>query len=298
MTIDLFEKGTGLSKLKELYHLQDDDISWVQDNLFEYDGSLISLEEVEEIIQTAREFLYETEESLNQIREEMLGRNSMTRCVKDNAAEQFLDRFGECDLSNVQFTLRHITAAIDGSLSIRTHGLIKLTNLLGTQSPLSTFLSDNGIVFNVPDRTVRVNGDLHSLDESRFGELRRKLYYWRGEIEAFICGEKEMIINYSCIRDCPEFISSIDSILNDGKDVLKDKWMDRGAKTFCVEFDAGLSEFSISEYPDANARELNEWIIKMCLTNMCSNLGLPEKYVALRDRIEPKRLRIIELKRI
>ena len=292
MIINLFEKGTGMNTLQELYRISDEDVSWVQDTLFDYESELPTEESVNETIRVLRELPNNTEESLEFVRRYMLDRNHRTRWVKDDAADLFLDRFDECDLSDIKFTLRHITAVIDEGESIRKYGLLKLTDQLGMATPLSIFLKENGIVFNIPERTIEIKGHLHDLDEEKYDRIYNKLYYWNGEIEAFICGEMKTMMEYSCIGCYPEFLNSIEHDLFDGKSILGWKWFERRRLTLCIEFDMRLSDFLICELKGASDREINEWIIRMCLGNMIKDLELPETYAALPGSVDPEILRI------
>ena len=37
MVVNLFEKGTGIKHLQELYNLSNDYVDWIQDKLFDYE---------------------------------------------------------------------------------------------------------------------------------------------------------------------------------------------------------------------------------------------------------------------
>ena len=203
MVINLFERGKGIKYLQELYDLEKADIRWIQNNLFDYNCELTTPEEAEKLINLMRKQMHESEESLVQTRQFMLDRDRLERWVKDDADDLFLERLGEREYSDVQFTLVHITTAIDDGESIRTNGLQKLTTLLEIESPLSTFLAKEVIVFDLSRKVIKINGDTHSLQEYRFGELRGRLFYYRGEIEAFISGEMDDMKNYSDVPNCP-----------------------------------------------------------------------------------------------
>ena len=168
MVINLFERGKGIKYLQELYDLEKADIRWIQNNLFDYNCELTTPEEAEKLINLMRKQMHESEESLVQTRQFMLDRDSLERWVKDDADDLFLERLGEREYSDVQFTLVHITTAIDDGESIRTNGLQKLTTLLEIESPLSTFLAKEVIVFDLSRKVIKINGDTHSLQEYRF----------------------------------------------------------------------------------------------------------------------------------
>ena len=203
MVINLFERGKGIKYLQELYDLEKADIRWIQNNLFDYNCELTTPEEAEKLINLMRKQMHESEESLVQTRQFMLDRDRLERWVKDDADDLFLERLGERESSDVQFTVVHITTAIEDGESIRTNGLQKLTTLLEIESPLSTFLAKEVIVFDLSRKVIKINGDTHSLQEYRFGELRGRLFYYRGEIEAFISGEMDDMKNYSDVPNCP-----------------------------------------------------------------------------------------------
>ena len=295
MVINLFEKGTGIKNIQELYNLTNADVDWLQDKLFDYETKPLTTEEIEENIQVCASFPGTTKEELDLLRRKMLDRNHLTRWVKEDASEIFFDRFHDRNLSDVKFTLKHIAAVIDDGDAFRKNGLRKVTDLLIDDSPLYYFLAENGVEINPYEKWIKIRGELYCLDEDRFSDLRVKFYYWKGETEAFICGEPDEIINYSCIGACPEILATLDNCVYKRKSILQWEWYKKRTKTLCLEFDVGLDEMIIAEVPDSDPHKVSEWIIRMCLINMCQNETLPEKYAALKGNIEPKRLRITEV---
>lgn len=325
MVIDLFNKGDGLSCLKKIYQLDDKQLQNIEDRVFEYDTPPKTQEEIDEFIATIASLPGETEESARTTAAHLFDRNRMKRWPVDDCVKVFLEETGIkpniYDVSEVKVRCKHVTAQIDGGESMRMYGLLKLTDMLEEDTPLSRFLKENGIAVNPSEYILTVGNETIMIPErsngNQIGVLSSKLYYDKGEIEVFISGEDERIVDYSCVKRCPEILQTLDTFIG-GYDCtrLQEAWEDRKTDLMIVQFDLGLDELIIHSMPNRmNDMEKyweleeflskeyerekipdrfwqNYWIILNCLDNATTYFDRQELYAAVKPNvlIDPERI--------
>ena len=248
----------------------------------------------------------------------------MNRWPVDNCVGVFLEETGInpdiFDVSGVKVRCRHISASVDGGKSIRKYGLLKLTEVLERDTPVSAFLKDNGIRIIPSKHQIVVNDTAYSIPlhggEVPFGCLSSKLYYDKGEIEVFISGEEEDMVGYSCIRDCPEILYTLDDELGYNDLRLQHRWTEKKTDLLLVQFDVGFDEIIIHTLPNARnditkyyeieqflsqdyerdeiPKRLwqNYWIILSCLNNATTYGSLSETYAAILPDVQIGKERI------
>ena len=315
MVINLFEKGDGLQCLKEIYHLSDDQIKTIEDRVFEYENPPMSMAEIEALISALRSSLGSTEEEIKTIKAGLLDKSRKNRWPKCDCIEIFLKETGikpdVFDVDNVMVHCKHISSSIDHGESIRKHGLLKLTDLLETESPLSGFLREHGIKIIPSEYKINVRGNDKTLSQSSraYGILYSKLYHDNGEVEVFISGDEKGLKKYSTVYRYPEILCTLDQALNDNN-ILGWEWMNQKTETLMIQFDAYLHECIIHEMPSSkhdmkNYYALedylsgaydgeniphrfweNYWIIESCLKNSTSFEARPEAYAAIKKDVK------------
>lgn len=271
-TINLFEPISGLATLKSIYNIPDRVLGRIINRCIKMDG--IYYEVSEDCVSA---FLEET------------GIHPDTFIVTDN--------YIHC---------KHITTAFDDGESIKKRGLLPLNILIEGDSSIYTFLKENGVEVSPSRGILQVDKKKYyipaSSRECTFDEwdkyrfLSPRLYHDHGEIEAFISGEEQEMINYSTVSHCPEIISTINTTIKNITNTnlqLDKKWVELKPKTYVIDFDVKISNLSYNsrqnskkDFPDL-FREYsaffeedhfddveqvwqNEWIISGCLENSCA----------------------------
>jgi len=187
-------------------------------------------------------------------RDELI-RLSLEAAKQDNCVLYFVEQTGiqidTIDVGDVYIHCKHITTAIDNLESIKQSGLITLNRVIDERAPLTRFLEDHKIFFDIPNRVVRYNSKNFNLpyseDECRecfyetncqhntdilsnytsvtyrdlactfrrgINNLRSTLYHDLGEIEVFLAGNDKDIHNYSTIKSHPEILYTIERMIN------------------------------------------------------------------------------------
>ena len=314
MLIDFFRKDQGLTYLRDVYHLNDEQTESIRSRAYYFDHQEpMTQEEIEHWLSLFR-LLDENAE----VHDWMTNPKSGYEMV-DDAVEMFLreteihpDTF---DLSQLRFRCIHVSPSIDGGESIKDKGLLKLTDLLGGPSPLSNFLYSHGIVIQPSERKILVEGKEYSLDKT---DIAIKLYSTNSEIEAFIAGEIGTLKDYSCIEDAPEILREISRFVYGNEDVLINEWAAQKKKLLYVSFDVSFDECSnitgmaqLND-PDNLKRMMpfcskryeyelepraiwqNYWFIYQCLRNSCPDKELERDYMAVKADVSigPERITV------
>ena len=218
----------------------------------------------------------------------------------DNLTYDFVKTFGidleNTSVEDVFLRCKHITTTIDDFNSLKKFGIQPLNSLLEIQhSAIFQFLHNHGIKFNLLERyfiykgikiylikpdekciecfyngecryTENIFGEapsnyaLNDLCEYRdsIRQLVTTLYYDNGEIEVHLSGNN--LYNYSCVKECPEFIFLIDKLISDLFDdnstILAD-WIKATNNQFhCLSFNQNIFSFhTLAEKPYYH----NEW---------------------------------------
>ena len=325
MVIDLFNKGDGLRCLKKIYQLDDEQLQDIEERVFEYDTLPRTQEEIDEFIDTIATLPGESEESARATAEHLFDRSKMNRWPVDDCVKVFLEETGIkpdiYDVSKIKVRCRHVTAQIDGGESIKQYGLLKLTDMLEQNTPLRRFLEEYGIAVNPSECRLTVGNETIMIPErsngDQIGVLSSKLYYDKGETEVFISGEDERIVDYSCVKRCPEILQTLDVIIGGHNCTrLQEAWEDRKTDLMIVQFDMGfdeliihcmpnkkndigkyweLKEFLSEEYERERIPDCfwqNYWIISNCLDNATTYFDRQEIYAAVKPsvKIGPERI--------
>lgn len=315
MLIDLFKKGHGLCYLRDVYHLNDEQIESIRSKVYYFkQRNPMTQEEIEQLLS----FLQQFDENI-EVQDWMVKPQSEYEMV-DDAMEIFLRETGIYpdifDLSHLRFRCIHVSSSIDDGKSIKDKGLLKLTDLLSEPSPLSSFLYSHGIVIQPEKRVILIKGKEQSLDKT---EIAIKLYSTNSAIEAFIAGEIDTLKNYSCIEDAPECLREISRFVYGDEDVLINDWALKKKKllytSFEVSFDecANITGMTRLNTPDNFKRLMpfcrkryvyeqepwniwqNCWFIDQCLWNSCPDKELERDYMMVKTNVSigPKRITML-----
>ena len=164
--------------------------------------------------------------------------------------------------------LKHISTSIDGERFIKKHGLLDLNSLLKMcGSPLTLFLLDNGIHVDVDDMVLKFNGKAHSIEEdSRANYLWNKLVKCGGQREFFAWTKtNQEMENYSCVRDCPEILSSFQVYIEEyffENVELNKKWTDLKPIRLTYEVDIPLQTITDSFGKRIDEKDIIDTIIE------------------------------------
>lgn len=159
------------------------------------------------------------------------------------------------DLDNVYIRCKLIGKYPDKSM-LKAEGLLSLTELLKREDAfLVRFLKENGININVEKRTFRLHDTVVKIKKS--SDLGNKLYYDRGEIEAFYCCDENEMIKYSTVKRYPEILLAVDEFVekNFRRDLdLGNKWSD-----LCAGFDIISFYVKLNDTTYINNCRANGW---------------------------------------
>ena len=194
------------------------------------------------------------------------------------------------DTSDCDVVCRHITTCSDNLSSIMTYGLLPLIQMLSSDTQLKTFLKKYGIeiqpsnykmivknhVFHINRHDERcavcvfkpaeeVNCRIFCDYHYKMALLHTKLYHDKGEIEAYMSGSDEsMLEGYTSIIDGPEILLTVGGILNAlyrkfDSSCLQQAWSkQRGMKRYILEFRVPLN--ALESNPGINEyRDYTEW---------------------------------------
>ena len=283
-------------------------------NLFDSCSGLFTLKEIYNI----------PEATMANIIRQCLVRDSIYYDLSDDCVNIFLRETGihpdTFDISDVKVHCKHVTTVFDNGVSIKRNGLIPLNRLLEEPSVLRAFLLENGIEISPREQYISINGMKHWIPmESRgcdtdewenVGLLSAILYHDHGEVEAFIAGDQKEIIGYSTVKNNPEILHSVETVVKrlTRKDLgLEAKWQKKQPQTNVAEFDAKVLDLSYCntfkcrhDYPSTydeleeffekpkNDNEniwINEWIISSCLYNSCPGYDWSPIAVGIRSNV-------------
>lgn len=132
---------------------------------------------------------------------------------------------------------KHITTCTDNLLSVKSLGLITLSQALILDTPLKNFLLTYGIEIDAVDKKIIIKNksfDLLHFDEKcnkciykksdclncfcefhqEISMLHSKLYHDKGEVEFFLSGKDNELAEYQSVQKSPEILWNIGKILN------------------------------------------------------------------------------------
>lgn len=164
--------------------------------------------------------------------------------------------------------IKHVSTSIDGERFIKKHGLLDLNSLLKMcGSPLTLFLLDNGIHIDVDDMVLKFNGKAHSIEkDSRANYLWNKLVKFGGQREFFAWTKtNQEMENYSCVRDCPEILSSLQDYIEEyffENVELYKKWTDLKPIRLTYEVDVPLQTITDSFGKRIDEKDIIDTIIE------------------------------------
>lgn len=153
----------------------------------------------------------------------------------------------------------HVTKMPDKSL-LNTNGLMSLTELLKRKdSYLVKFLQDEKITINLNKRILKYRDkEKHFSVEDNLGST---LIYDKGEIEAFYYSKNnKSMIEYSCVKNYPEILCTIDKFLKDNLNVssnLGKKWSELAKGFDIISFYVNIND---TTYISGKNNELTDFI--------------------------------------
>ena len=155
-------------------------------------------------------------------------------------------------LDNVYLKCKVIGKYPDKSM-LEADGLLPVIELLRRgDSFLSQFLKKYGISIDVENKTFKL--DTRTVQIEELSNLGVKLYHDKGEIEAFYCADIETMKGYSCVKDYPEILLTIDEFVEEKfkKDfLLGEQWSKISTGFDVLSFYAKLDNTTyISGYSD------------------------------------------------
>lgn len=181
----------------------------------------------------------------------------------EEAERQFIAKFkinnDLLDFDNCYIRVKHISTSYDKLECIKKYGMRDLIFLLTEDTLLKRFLQNYNLQINYSEKYIDIDGtkyyikDYNTCDKDEFSypyrrnmsNIYHKLYYFRGEIEAFYKATEKAMYNYSTILRCPEIISNLDQFLKHiNKNIhLEFDWCNKyNSIPYLIEFDLPVSK--------------------------------------------------------
>lgn len=203
---------------------------------------------------------------------------------------------------NVYMTFKHITTTRDEFKSLKKYGLRDLQFVLEGDTYLNKFLYENGIVFNISNDKMFIDGNEYNIVDSSSDEDGKKYMSWlyikfnhdECQIEGFSESEKEELDYPTPIKDYPEILLSIENFLNsiDKSKGLCEKWKVNNDKYYVLEFDVAIKD--LNKYKNKN---INKVLIQRCYPKIKGNNSTVYEQIVNKEPIPYESIKIIPLDR-
>lgn len=156
------------------------------------------------------------------------------------------------ELNNIYIRCKLIGKYPDKSM-LESDGLMSLVELLDRENSfLVTFLRLNDIHIDVDNKVFRFRNNAVPINEN--SNLGVKLYHDHGEIEAFYCADERTMLGYSCVKQHPEILSTIEDFVRKNFRVnmgLGEGWSNLISGFDVISFDVCLGDTTfIGGYSD------------------------------------------------
>lgn len=91
----------------------------------------------------------------------------------DTFFERHMKEAERLDIDQLELVAIHVTTNRDGCAEIKKNGLRDLKKVLQEKTELSTFLREKNIWFDIPSKTMYVNGKAFGIDYQKYTNLDR-----------------------------------------------------------------------------------------------------------------------------
>lgn len=206
------------------------------------------------------------------------------------------------EIDNVYITVKHITTTRDEFKSLKKYGLRDLQFVLEGDTYLNKFLYENGIVFDISNDKMFIDGDEYNIINSSSNEdiekymslLHTKFNHDKCQIECFSESEKEELDYPTPIKDYPEILLSIENFLNsiDKSKGLNEKWKVNNDKYYVLEFDIAIKD--LNNYKNKN---INKVLIQRCYPKIKGNSRNIYEQIVNKEPIPYESIKIIPFDR-
>lgn len=187
-------------------------------------------------------------------------------------AEKHLDEIESIDIDQMELVVFHVTTNGDGCAEIRKNGLRDLKMVLQEKTKLSAFLNERGICFDIPSKTMYVNGKAFCIDHKSYTNwdrmieqvdslynIGRKIFY-DYQINGFLFSRD--IHNYETIHEAPEFLLTL-SEFGEETATVNEEWATI-SKPYVIKYKARITDFEYytfyKDQEDYLQDYYNKWI--------------------------------------
>lgn len=217
------------------------------------------------------------------------------------------DYIDSLDISDVRFMMFHVIGALDGCREIKSRGLVNLQEVLKENTTLSQFFKQNGLTFDICNKTLSYKGQTIDIDFEKFvgrgnlssreeliEKIAHRIYYDYCTNGFFYC---DNIADYGTrIHERPEFMGRVIELFPD-LEPMEAKWVQQ-SKCFKVNFFARFPQlhrftFSLDEtdyFPHniyqelTDEQKLKKWMVIAAIDRGFLNLS-GECYAYVKDDI-------------
>lgn len=202
-------------------------------------------------------WIYET----LQINHRMFWESYLLKCNKDIDlfCEMYAEQIEKIDIENIEIIAFQVTSNSDNCESVKKYGIRNLQWILSNDTELNKLLQRSGILFNVEQRTMCIDGKKYDIDynkykdrpvgrEDKLESIAHKVYYDFQINGFFFCKD---IADYSVICRMPEFLFTLAQFSKKAK-LIEDMWIDQN-DAYVVKYKAKVKDFAWFSFYDNEA---------------------------------------------
>ncbi len=217
------------------------------------------------------------------------------------------------DISNFKIIAFHILGSLDECQEIKKNGIMNLQRVLSEETILSNLLKNNGIIFNIEEKTVNYNSKIYNIDYlyyreqgellnevKAFKRLSRRIFY-DFCVNGFLVNDN--VFRYGTdIHKRPEFFIELTNLFSSAKD-LEQYWI-KHSKSYRIDFFATINQIDRSSFyldeiedpPYDNWINLNDemkikkWMLSHAIDRAENNLSEAFLYIDNNTTIPPNQI--------
>ena len=190
-----------------------------------------------------------------------------SRNDSDTFFERHLKEAERLDIDQLELMAIHVTTNGDGCAEIKKNGLRDLKKVLQEKSELSTFLREKNIWFDIPSKTMYVNGKAFDIDYQKYTNLDRAdrknqaLYkighriFYDHQVNGFLFSKD--VYDYGTIHEAPEFLLTLSEFDRDTVGI-NDEWA-AASKPYVIKYRAKITEFEYYTFYEGQEDYLQDY---------------------------------------
>lgn len=222
----------------------------------------------------------------------------------------------DVDVSDIKIMAFHIAATLDNCNEIKTNGLQNLQKILSTKTILRKMLRDEGIEFDIKEKTVVCCGKRYDIDYEKYkgrhllSDFEKGLQsvahrvYYDYCVNGFLLNDN--IYGYgTAIHERPEFLMTLQELFPHVQKI-ESEWKNK-AKSYRIDFFAAINQvhrfnFELDEQRDPpyndwieldDEMKIKKWMLSHAIER--ANNNLYENYLYVKDEVSIPPSQIISI---